>query len=161
MYKTLFYSRFFLIILIVVSFCSVAFYQVYFNRYQLEEFQKQVKRMVNNSSPACLLPKINPYHKQALDELENLAELDCRKKNIATISDGFLIINADDVTYMHMQYIQRPDEDDFGVQYSSPLLLTDFMKTPIRRGRFQLCLFDTKWNIQIVDACGTSVIARL
>lgn len=84
---------------------------------------------------ACKLPRIDPYHELAMREMEFLDPLNCPKNNIASVADGSLTVDGKMIGYLHLQYVRRPMADDFGVQFSDPVLLTEYSTQQIEIGK--------------------------
>ncbi len=118
-----------------ISMTYIVFYhKLLDHRFNL--FRRRIPRNQGSidRNASCILPRLDPFHKLALQEMEDVEPLDCRKKNLATVFDGFLVLDAKDVTYAHYEYVLRPEKDDFGVKYSDPVLLTKYKESPVEIG---------------------------
>ncbi|XP_028405370.1 uncharacterized protein LOC114527863 [Dendronephthya gigantea] len=72
----------------------------------------------------CQIPKLDPFHHDAMGYMEELGDLSCVTKRRATLSGGVLNITGTDVTYSAYRYIIRPEEDDFAFMMSRPIVIT-------------------------------------
>ena len=76
--------------------------------------------------PACLIPKINPFHELAMKELHDVGVIDCPKEDFGHVVNGSLILMAEGLRYAHIQYIQRPAViDNVDDNYDDEYLLSD------------------------------------
>ena len=62
--------------------------------------------------PACLIPKINPFHELAMKELHDVGVIDCAKEDFGHVVNGSLILKTEAIRYVHIQYIERPTVND-------------------------------------------------
>ena len=81
------------------------------------------KVLVQTVKPACSIPQLDPFEKDAMKSIRSDAKLRCPKKYFSKVENNYLIANIDNVTAAYMEYIKRPEENDNKVVYSEKIML--------------------------------------
>ena len=81
---------------------------------------KYVKN-VGNSSVACRLPNLDPFHESVLKFLEDLGKLHCKGERFSRFENNVLRVEGEGIISAQYRRIGRPSGDDFKVLRSEPV----------------------------------------
>ena len=95
-----------------------------------EKANGKFKTIQNKVKPACILPQLDPFDKDALKHIKNLNKLKCPKKYFSRLEESCLIVNVDNVTGAYIEYVKRKENDDDKVEYSDRIKLIKDGLTP-------------------------------
>lgn len=81
---------------------------------------KYVKN-VGNSTVACRLPSLDPFHDSVLKFVKNLGKLECKGKRFSSFDNNVLQVEGEGIVSAQYRKIGRPTGDDFNVFRSDPV----------------------------------------
>ena len=81
---------------------------------------KYVKN-VENSSIACRLPNLDPFHESVLKSVEDLGKLHCKGERFSSYENNVLRVEGEGIISAQYRRIGRPSGDDFNVLRSEPI----------------------------------------
>ena len=88
---------------------------------------KYVKR-VGNSSSACRLPNLDPFHPSILEFVKDLGKLQCKGDRYSSFINNLLEVKGEDIYSAQYRTIERPHGDDFKVVLSDAMSLSNEAK---------------------------------
>ena len=83
---------------------------------------------------ACSIPQIDPFHDLAMREMQDVGMINCPKEGFGQVVNGSLILKSWSLRYAHIQYIQRPPENDDDYFLSDAIQLIEPIRDLIRPG---------------------------
>ena len=101
-----------------------------------EDQKRTERRLTKPVEAACVIPKLNPFHKLAMQQMKDLGVLDCSKKTFSAMKSGYLEIKGKNVYNAFIRYIKRDGE--FGAEFYQQRQLTEHPKTTINEGTYNL-----------------------
>ena len=84
---------------------------------------------------ACEIPKLDPHHKLAMDEMMNVGKIDCIVKDFGVIKSRNLIVEGKSIRNAYFRYVQRSIGDDSEVEFSDPVLLMKATAELVKPGK--------------------------
>ena len=81
---------------------------------------KYVKN-VGNSSIACRLPNLDPFHESVLKFVEDLGKLHCKGERFSSFENNVLRVEGEGIISAQYRTIGRPSGDDFKILRSEPV----------------------------------------
>ena len=85
---------------------------------------KYVKN-VGNSTFACRLPNLDPFHDSVLKFVKNLGKLECKGKRFSSFDNNVLRVEGEGIVSAQYRKIGRPTGDDFNILRSDPVPVPD------------------------------------
>lgn len=123
--------RFASILLIVSSgIVFVLYFEAYgfFSGFSQSTFPKtRVKfvKHVGNSSSACRLPNLDPFHPSLMKFMKDLGKLQCSGERHSNFRDNVLEVKGEGLHSVRYSVIGRPRGDDFHAELSDPIHLVN------------------------------------
>ena len=101
---------------------SVA-YQIRFAVINTENKMKLTdsKENIANSSAACRLPDIDPFHSSVIHFMKDLGKLRCNGVSYSSFENNVLRVEGEGVVSAQYRKIERTPRNDFGVVLSDPV----------------------------------------
>eukprot|EP00794_Sanderia_malayensis_P018830 gene18830-20726_t len=85
---------------------------------------------------ACEIPRLDPFDKSAMSQMKDVRPLKCAREYFSTLKNGYLSLKIKGIYDAYMQYIQRPFQDDFEVQYSKKMNLSrSYKKSKLKKDK--------------------------
>ena len=81
---------------------------------------KYVKN-VGNSSVACRLPNLDPFHESVMEFVEDFGKLHCKGASFSSFENNVLRVEGEGIISAQYRTIGRPPGDDFKVLRSEPV----------------------------------------
>ncbi|PFX24499.1 uncharacterized protein LOC111331587 [Stylophora pistillata] len=97
---------------------------------------KYVKRFVQSSS-ACRLPNLDPYHPTIMKFMKDLGKLECKGEIFSNFKGDILEVKGKGIYSGRYRMIQRPRGDDSKAELSDPIEMVNLVKPtaqPNQRG---------------------------
>lgn len=88
---------------------------------------KYVKQ-VGNTSVACRLPNLNPFHESIIKFVKNLGKLQCKGRSFSNFENNVLRVEGEDIVSAQYRKIGRPSGDDFKVTRSDPVPISNLVE---------------------------------
>ena len=83
---------------------------------------------VGNSSSACRLPNLDPFHPSILEFVKDLGKLQCKGDRYSSFINNLLEVKGEDIYSAQYRTIERPHGDDFKVVLSDAMSLSNKAK---------------------------------
>ena len=80
-------------------------------------------KTVGNTSVACRLPNLDPFHESVLKFVEDLGKLRCEGKSFSRFENNVLRVEGEDIVSAQYRKIGRPSGGDFNISRSEPVLV--------------------------------------
>ena len=75
--------------------------------------------------PACVIPKLDPFAKEAMRYVKDIEKNNCHKKDYAVLQNGTLKLKRNGIRDVLIRYFRRAKNDDFNIDYSDPVSILD------------------------------------
>ena len=80
---------------------------------------KSTQKVVSKTNkPACVIPKLDPFAKEAMKHIVDGGKHYCHRKDYAVLENGTLKIKGKGIRDILVRYIRRVDDDDFAYKLS-------------------------------------------
>jgi len=97
---------------------------------------KDIKRSTTNTSAACRLPVLDPFHSSVIHFMEDLGKLRCSGVSYSSFENNVLRVEGEGVVSAQYRKIERTPGNDFGVVLSDPVKLqSTSVGTKIPKGK--------------------------
>lgn len=97
---------------------------------------KDIKRNITNTSAACRLPVLDPFHSSVIRFMEDLGKLRCSGVSYSSFENNVLRVEGEGVVSAQYRKIERTPGNDFGVVLSDPVKLqSTTVATKIPKGK--------------------------
>ncbi|XP_068675511.1 uncharacterized protein [Montipora foliosa] len=74
-----------------------------------------------NSTSACRLPNLDPFHFSILEFVKDLGRLQCKGRRFSSLENNVLRVEAEGIVSAQYKKILRPVDDDFEIKFSDPI----------------------------------------
>lgn len=123
--------RFASILLIVSSgIVFVLYFEAYgyffgFSQSTFPKTRVKFVKHVGNSSSACRLPNLDPFHPSLMKFMKDLGKLQCSGERHSNLRDNVLEVKGEGLSSVRYSVIGRPRGDDFHAKLSDPIHLVN------------------------------------
>jgi len=83
---------------------------------------------VGNTSVACRLPSLDPFHESVLKFVDDLGRLQCEGASFSSFENNLLRVEGEGIVSAQYRKIGRPSGDDFNVLHSHPVPVPNVAK---------------------------------